>query len=380
MVYWLASLPLVDGSVERTWTTLQNKTTYEADLSLNYRFELPDLRVGTLDTLMVLSDDLVKVNSMMEAVVNKIRRQLFDMQTAGGSGEEREEVLVEGISPDAYIERFEWHDAKYPPRRPLAETVQAITETVQKLEDDLKVRVSEYNQLKGQLSAHARKQTGSLAVRDLTGIVKERDVVQTENLTTLFVVVSKHTKNEWLSGYEALSDFVVPRSSKLVFEDNDYSLFTVVLFRRIADTFKSAARAKGFQVREYEFSADSQQASQAQIQKLRQDVETKRSQLEQWSSTAYGEAFSAWIHICAIRLFVESILRYGLPPQFLGVLIKPNPKTTTKLRKQLTSMFGTAGSNKYFDGEGGGSANTAAVAGAESDMYPYVSMTVSIDG
>ncbi len=27
------------------------------------------------------------------------------------------------------------------------------------------------------------------------------------------------------------------------------------------------------------------------------------------------QAFSSWIHICAVRLFVESILRYGLPPQ-----------------------------------------------------------------
>ena len=31
-----------------------------------------------------------------------------------------------------------------------------------------------------------------------------------------------------------------------------------------------------------------------------------------------GEVFSAWVHICAIRLFVESILRYGLPPSFLA--------------------------------------------------------------
>lgn len=51
------------------------------------------------------------------------------------------------------------------------------------------------------------------------------------------------------------------------------------------------------------------------------------------------QAFSAWIHICAIRLFAESILRYGVPPQFLTALVKPNAKTTTKLRKLLASMF-----------------------------------------
>lgn len=55
------------------------------------------------------------------------------------------------------------------------------------------------------------------------------------------------------------------------------------------------------------------------------------------------QAFSAWIHICAIRLFVESILRYGLPPRFLAVLMKPSPKGVSKLRKALASTFGSKG-------------------------------------
>ena len=41
-----------------------------------------------------------------------------------------------------------------------------------------------------------------------------------------------------------------------------------------------------------------------------------------------------------MRLFVESILRYGLPPRFLAALVKPSPKTLPKLRKVLASTFG----------------------------------------
>jgi V-type H+-transporting ATPase subunit C len=60
-MYWLVSLPLVEAQ-DRIWSRLQSKTVYEADLSQTFRFELPELRVGTLDSLMVLSDDLVKVS------------------------------------------------------------------------------------------------------------------------------------------------------------------------------------------------------------------------------------------------------------------------------------------------------------------------------
>ena len=56
-----------------------------------------------------------------------------------------------------------------------------------------------------------------------------------------------------------------------------------------------------------------------------------------------AQAFSAWIHICAVRLFVESILRYGLPPKFLAALMKPHQKTTPKLRKLLAQLFGSQG-------------------------------------
>jgi V-type H+-transporting ATPase subunit C len=41
----------------------------------------------------------------------------------------------------------------------------------------------------------------------------------------------------------------VPRSSKHVTEDQDYVLMSVVLFRRVVDDFKTAARVRGFQVR-----------------------------------------------------------------------------------------------------------------------------------
>lgn len=50
------------------------------------------------------------------------------------------QVTVAGQRPDQYLESFSWDAAKFPPRRALNETVSAITENVQKLEDDLKVR------------------------------------------------------------------------------------------------------------------------------------------------------------------------------------------------------------------------------------------------
>ena len=40
----------------------------------------------------------------------------------------------------------------------------------------------------------------------------------------------------------------VPRSAKLVTEDNEYALYSFILFRKIVDSYKSEARQKGWQV------------------------------------------------------------------------------------------------------------------------------------
>lgn len=75
------------------------------------------------------------------------------------------------------------------------------------------VKVSEYNTLKSQLSAVARKQTGSLSVRDISTLVKPEHLVDSENLTTLFVVVTKFGMDEWRQTYEKLTNHVVGSSA-----------------------------------------------------------------------------------------------------------------------------------------------------------------------
>ncbi|MCO5558701.1 hypothetical protein L7F22_012287 [Adiantum nelumboides] len=203
--YYLVSLPVPD-SVGAAWAALQQSLSKSAFDTPAYKLHVPELRVGTLDSLLALSDDLVKANSIVEGVTHKIRRQVEDLERVSGS--EAGSLSVAGVPVDSYVTRFVWDEAKYPLVNPLRETVDIILGNVTKLEDDLKVRVAEYNNVKGQLSAINRKQSGSMAVRDLSSLVKTEDIVSSEHIMTVFVIVSKYSQKEWLSSYETLSTFV----------------------------------------------------------------------------------------------------------------------------------------------------------------------------
>ncbi|KAK8693273.1 hypothetical protein V6N13_070864 [Hibiscus sabdariffa] len=370
--YWAVSLP-VQKSASTLWNTVQDLISKHSFDTPLYRFNIPNLRVGTLDSLLALSDDLFKSNTFIEGVSHKIRRQIEELERV--SGLESNALSVDGVPVDSYLTRFVWDEAKYPTMSSLKEIVDSIHTLVAKIEDDLKVRVAEYNNVRGQLNAINRKQSGSLAVRDLSNLVKPEDIITSEHLVTLLAVVPKYSQKDWLSSYETLTTYVVPRSSKRLYEDNEYSLYTVTLFGRVADNFRTSARERGFQIRDFEYSPEAQESRKQELEKLVQDQDSLRSSLLQWCYTSYGEVFSSWMHFCAVRLFAESILRYGLPPSFLACVLSPSVKSEKKVRAILEGLCDSSNSTYWkTEDEGGAMAGL----GGDADAHPYVSFTINV--
>ncbi|PKU71902.1 V-type proton ATPase subunit C [Dendrobium catenatum] len=388
--YWVVSLP-AQSSASALWSRLQELISKKAFDTPLYRFNTPDLRVGTLDSLLSLSDDLSKLNTFIEGVSHKIRRQIEDLERA--SGIDSLALTVDGVPVDTYLTRFVWDESKYPTVSPLREIVDTIHSQVAKIEDDMKIRAAEYNTVRGQLNAINRKQTGSLAVRDLSNIVKPEDIITSEHLVTLLTIVPKYSQKDWLSSYETLTTYVVPRSSKKLYEDNEYALYTVTLFGRVADNFKTSARERGFQAK-FEYSTEAQENRKQELEKLMQDQDNLRSSLLQWCYASYGEVFSSWMHFCAVRVFSESILRYGLPPSFLVLkchlecflafescyksdkcALAPPAKSEKKVRSLLEQLCGNLNCIYWKSDD---DAAVVAGIGVEAESYPYASFTVNI--
>jgi len=373
--YWIVSLPLNGSSADESWATLQRHTGGSQDLAVNYRLACPELRVGTLDSLLALSDDLVKVNALAEQVVEKVRRQYGELGEATGTSAStaapREGLLVEGEMPERFLTTFEWDEARNPARRALKETVEKLTERTTRMDEEFKLKCGQLSTSKNHLSAVVRKTGGATNV-DLEAIDQE-DIVQTENLTTLIVSVPKMRSQDWVDSYETLSNFVVPRSSKVVHTEGDNEIRTVVLFRRVVDAFITAAREKlGCSAKEYNHDPEAALVAKSQRSALEREVAERRESLMEWCQMSYGEIFSTWMHLSIIRIFVESILRYGLPPDFQVVVMRPNLKHAVKLRKVLNQEFGDAGSSHWDDATGADERT------ATEDMYSYVSLTMKI--
>lgn len=47
-----------------------------------------------------------------------------------------------------------------------------------------------------------------------------------------------------------------------------------------------------------------------------------QNELIRIARSAFSDTFQAWTHLKALRVFVETVLRYGLPPEFVSAVIK----------------------------------------------------------
>ncbi|XP_054332278.1 V-type proton ATPase subunit C 2 isoform X3 [Pongo pygmaeus] len=346
--FWLISAP---GDKENLQALERmNTVTSKSNLSYNTKFAIPDFKVGTLDSLVGLSDELGKLDTFAESLIRRMAQSVVEVME-DSKGKVQEHLLANGglkekmkclkIDLTSFVTHFEWDMAKYPAKQPLVSVADTIAKQLAQIEMDLKSRTAAYNTLKTNLENLEKKSMGNLFTRTLSDIVSKEDfVLDSEYLVTLLVIVPKPNYSQWQKTYESLSDMVVPRSTKLITEDKEGGLFTVTLFRKVIEDFKTKAKENKFTVREFYYDEKEIKREREEMARLLSDKKQQYGPLLRWLKVNFSEAFIAWIHIKALRVFVESVLRYGLPVNFQAVLLQPHKKSSTKrLREVLNSVF-----------------------------------------
>lgn len=389
---WLVSIPNRGQSPDTTAQELTNSVTKNS-YSRVHRFEIPGLVVGTLDSLMALSDDLTKINTQVENVVRKVERQYTDV-----AGSEAETLRVNDTTVDAFLRNFQWDYARYRYQgRQLSDLVSQIQAMVAKVDEELKKLSISYNEKVQALSAVNRKKATNLATSDFEDFlspdeVNKHEFLKTESLLTVVAIVPSGVEPEFLRTYESIgaevaafggpdwsSTFnpqglgkddgnygpesnrasvkgspVVPGSLEKICTEGDNSMYSLTIlkghyvagvlenneftaghFVDYFEAFKSAAREKRITIRSFSYDATKAGGLDGQVDHAKWELQQVHTTIVRWCKAHYGEVFAGWIHLKVIRGFVESVLRYGLPVDFLSVFIEPNLKREKQLKSAL---------------------------------------------
>jgi len=277
-----------DNTPQETWDRHVNATS---SIATNYKFNVPDLKVGTLDQLVGLSDDLSKIDSAAEQTTRKLV-QYFSEVLEEERDKLNENLVVGNKDMHSYVTKFQWEGAKYPLKQSLKVLSEIIGKQITQIDNDLKTKTLAYNNLKNSLASIDRKSTG------LRGL--------------------------W---------------NKVLGEDK---------------------------------------AGKNERDKLQQEKAKQYAPLVRWLRINFGEIFSAYVHVKALRVFVESVLRFGLPVNFQSVIMEPTKNAQKRVRSELQKLY------QNLDGTAAGPIDTfddtpALASLGVHDYFPYVFFKMSID-
>ncbi|OMJ22287.1 V-type proton ATPase subunit C [Smittium culicis] len=345
--YWMISIPSkgnYDFALKELKVNVEpNETSILA---------VPSFKIGSLDELLKSSESLAKIDLACHTTVTKMSESMIKLSEI--PKEEYEDYFfVEDSTPESFIKNFRWNTSKYQIETHISETADKIQKDLESIQNTLKNKLNQLNSLKSSLGSASRKNAGNLSIKSLNGVVQQEHLIQgSEFMKTVFVAVPITAEKSFLSCYESLCQMVVPRSAKKIASDNEFILYSVVMFTRVIGDFTTAAKEKKFVVREFEFSEDQKQ-SELDLERKKTLVQDELIQFLEWSQSTFSDIFSDWFHVKVLRLYVESLLRYGLPPDFVSVIVEAPNKSQRQLKTKLNKAYSHLdNSGSIFNGMG----------------------------
>ncbi|KAF4974499.1 hypothetical protein FZEAL_8595 [Fusarium zealandicum] len=346
--YALLSLPLgVFDSNDRDDAISSLRGTVSDDNGSIMPFNIPDFKIGTLDALVQQADDLVKLEASCEAVVSKVADSLKNVLNGD---EERiaQYKMVNDKPTDQYISTFSWNKIRYRADKSLGELMSTLQKELVTVDNDVKTKFSQYNSVKTNLATLQRRQTGNLSTKSLTPIVDPSLLIQdSEYMETHLIVVPGNAKKDFLKSYETLAPWVIPRSAVEVAKDDEFVLFAVATFKKHSAEFLTKCREQKWTPRQYKHVQGGREEEQRELDKVTNEERKVCGEALRMARTGWSESVMIWVHVLTLRVFVEAVLRYGLPLDYVTALVKTTSKLAPKVKTALDSNYSYLGGNAF---------------------------------
>ena len=362
--------------------------------------------------LIALTDELEKLDNNAYSLLTRAARMIGDLQrrvkqdrekgwadlcpgvefndiqepnlyVAVAAGDEEEMFPL-----DDYIRQWKWDEMQIASESTnVIEMCKYFSQEILRQEEELRGASTAYTEAGNRIQTLRRRGEGSLLVKNLdevgsrmtlvtdlksyrpTKATKNPIYVATRNMKTILVVMKKSMEADFVKNYMCDSDFVIPGSLQALESDNEFACYAVTILGVNLDDYKARTRERGWHVREFTYNPnlreDLARESQETVSSYLQESEKFKTHLE----GTFSHVATVWIHVKALRAFVESVLVYGIGSNYKAFLIEASTKNISKIHKELEKKFKDGIQDDMSD-DGD--------AGEENEYHPYVSFQLNL--
>lgn len=234
--------------------------------------------------------------------------------------------LTNDVEPvQNYLQSFQWNKVKYRADKPISELADTLQKEIAAVDNDVKAKFQQYNQIKTLLASLQRSSTGNLSQKSLVAVVNPNNILKpddSEYLQQHLIAVPNQLIKDFLKTYETISPMVVPRSAQLLAKDDEFQLWVVTGFKKHSAEFVHKCRENRWTPRDMKFTDGGKEAEEQELKKLEKEERRVWGEVLRLGRTGYSDAVMGWIHVLTLRVFVETVLRYGLPLAYVCGIIK----------------------------------------------------------
>ncbi|KAK2195270.1 bifunctional Vacuolar ATP synthase subunit C superfamily/ATPase [Babesia duncani] len=303
-----------------------------------------DLRFTTFDDLLRCADELEKEDQVVEMVLKRSEQLAREVDSITDVC-----IYYQGanLSVTKYLQSFEWDEGRFPKYNPIGENLKNLSQLVKKMGEDVGAKATTYADLNSKRQALKANDDCSNIYRDLVYIItpeviqEPSDFIESEHLTTIIVYVSVGSDADFLRRYMQFAPNIVPLSAKkLPIDLKSYSLYRVVMFKTSVEAFLKQCEANAIVAKQFIYKPEVYQSILEERSKLEVEANRQEVLLSRIFRVAYSDLFICWIHLKIMRVYCESILRFGIGSAFSCFFIRflGNENITT-VRKILNDLL-----------------------------------------
>lgn len=366
---------------------------------------------SSTDQLIGLTDDIAKLDATAFGLLTRVSRSIHDLcrkvdsdQAKGWNDllidfeppkaeKPKASVLVqvenkdEEYSINKYIEKWCWNSFQFSKENSVINIYQTLLNEIQSSDEVIRTCGTAFTEAGNKLNALRRRNEGSLLVRNLDEIgskmfsvktledyitAKSSDkkaiYVCTRNLQTILVVVKNSLVNDFKDNYA--TEYIVPNSITEIEHDNEFTCFSVTLTRTNLDDYKYVAKSHGWHIRDFKYNENMREEIQRESREVIQNYIEECNRYAGTLESTFSQLAIFWMHIKAVRTFIESVLIYGIKSKFQTFEIKALPKNIPKIHKELEKVFGDGNQEQDDDfGDEG-----------DDEYHSYVSFKLNVVG
>ncbi|TBT96940.1 subunit C of V-type proton ATPase, partial [Hamiltosporidium magnivora] len=274
---------------------------------------LPRFRFSSLEFMMKHVEDLdkleIQTTETFFIILKNVKNKLQPEKKEFG------EIYINDSTIDFYIKKFKWSSDRYDDESLLKEILESLHDSYKTLKNSYLQKTQNYEKIVKEYEKMNRETKGNLKEMNISGLINYEEP-ETQFIKKFYVVVNKSDEKEFLSLLRNI-EFIHFDSISVIVSDNDYILFSFVGIKSKENEIKKKIQEKGYFLKNHDLKKGEYEKRQEINNKISKDYEITSNNYKISLNSLFVEIFILMIHIKYLKVYMECVLRYGIPCNYV---------------------------------------------------------------